>query len=237
MSTSQPLAGFMSQSAKPSLQRATPQAPAVQAATALAGAHARPQPPQWSVLARVSASQPLAGSMSQSAKPSLQVTSQRPDAQRAVALPPAAQRIPQPPQWPRSLRVSASQPLLASLSQSAKGAVHAPTAHAPVRHAGVPLVVVQARPQAPQWTVLACTSTQASLQQVWPVGHARVALHPATQTLPTQRLPGAQCSSARQSTQACAVGSQRRASVPPSAGVTQAMSSRQPARQRLPAPQ
>ncbi len=83
------------------------------------------------------------------------MTSQRPEAQRAVALPPAAQRIPQPPQWLRSRRVSASQPLLATLSQSAKGAVHAPTAHAPMRHAGVPSAVVQARPQAPQWAVLA----------------------------------------------------------------------------------
>jgi hypothetical protein len=123
------------------------------------------------------------------------------------------------------------------MSQSAKGAVQAPTAHAPARHAGVPLAVRQAMSQAPQLAGLVWTSAQAPAQHAWPAGQARVGEHPGTQALLTQRVPGAHWSSVRQSTQARVIGSQRRIAAPPSTVMVHEASSRQPARQRLAAPQ
>jgi len=66
VSTSQPLAGLPSQSAKPEAQAATVQAPTVQVAVALGRAHILPQAPQWRALAVRSASQPLEARPSQS---------------------------------------------------------------------------------------------------------------------------------------------------------------------------
>ncbi|MFO0627974.1 MAG: hypothetical protein U0325_20530 [Polyangiales bacterium] len=72
VSASQPFAALPSQSAKPVAQTLTPQTPAAQRAVPLAGVHARPHPPQWARLSRVSTSQPLVGSPSQSALPAAQ---------------------------------------------------------------------------------------------------------------------------------------------------------------------
>jgi hypothetical protein len=86
VSVSQPLAGFMSQSAKPALHDPTVHTPMTHVAVALTSEHARPHIPQWSTLTRVSTSQPLAGFMSQSAKPALQLaTVHVPAAHAAVA--------------------------------------------------------------------------------------------------------------------------------------------------------
>jgi hypothetical protein len=120
VSTSHPLAVLPSQSAKPAVQ-VSAQAPRAHTATALgAPLHARPHAPQWVTVMRVSVSQPLLALPSQLPKPSLhEATVQLPAMHAPVALG-GAQRAPQAPQWAVLERVSVSQPLLASPSQSAK---------------------------------------------------------------------------------------------------------------------
>ncbi len=145
----------------------------------------------------------------------------------------AAHAIPHAPQWFAEVWVLVSQPFDGSMSQSAKGAVHAPTEQRPFMHAGIALATMHRASHAPQWAVFDCTSTQPPAQHVCPEGHARVALHPATQRLPTQRLPGAQWSSVTHSTQRRAMGSQRPELTPPSPAAMHAASSRQPSAQRL----
>ena len=72
MSVSHPLAVLPSQSPKPALQ-VTRQTPAEHDADPLLPSQDRPQPPQLGALVRVSASQPVVGSPSQSANPASQV--------------------------------------------------------------------------------------------------------------------------------------------------------------------
>jgi hypothetical protein len=86
-STSQPLAGFMSQSRKPAAQVYV-HVPLLHDATALGrAAHARPQVPQCATELRTSASQPFAGLLSQSPKPVVHAaTWQRPAVHDGVAL-------------------------------------------------------------------------------------------------------------------------------------------------------
>ena len=144
--------------------------------------------------------------------------------------------MPHPPQWFTDVWVLVSQPFDGSMSQSANGAVHAPTEQRPFMHAGMALATMHRASHAPQWAVFDCTSTQPPAQHVCPEGHARVALQPATHRLPTQRLPAAQWSSVTHSTQRWAIGSQRPAPAPPSPAAMHAASSRQPSAQRLVAP-
>jgi hypothetical protein len=73
VSVSQPLVGLSSQLPNPAVQAATPHCPIAQTAVALGGLQVRPHAPQCAVLVRVSTSQPLPGSLSQSAKPAAQV--------------------------------------------------------------------------------------------------------------------------------------------------------------------
>jgi hypothetical protein len=79
-----------------------------------------PQAPQFAALLRVSASQPLAGLLSQSAKPGSQAKPQRPSAQVGRAFAGAEQAMPHMPQLVSSVRRSASQPLARSPSQLPK---------------------------------------------------------------------------------------------------------------------
>jgi hypothetical protein len=177
---SQPLEGLMSQLAKPALQVPSAHVPAVQVAVALAKVHARSHMPQLDTVLRVSTSHPLAGLPSQSAKPSLhRVIAQAPIRQSPVALGNTHAR-PHIPQCVALAETSVSQPSVGSLLQSPNRAVHAATAHRPMVHAGDPLATTQALEQAPHAATLDCVLTHASLQQVSPVGHARVGLHPIT---------------------------------------------------------
>ncbi len=73
VSRSQPLMGFMSQSAKPVRQATSRQAPATQAPTPLAKVHARPQPPQLAASEVTSRQVPL-----QLVSPAPQVTTHIP---------------------------------------------------------------------------------------------------------------------------------------------------------------
>jgi hypothetical protein len=152
VSTSQPLPGLPSQSAKPALHAPIAHAPAAQVAAALAKLHARPHVPQWAALVRVSASQPLAALPSQLAKPVAHaVIAQAPAVHAPVPLA-GLQARPHAPQWVVVSRV-ASQPLAALPSQSPRPAAQA-TPQAPALHAAVPPVVAaQARPHVPQWVV------------------------------------------------------------------------------------
>jgi hypothetical protein len=163
---SQPLAALPSQSPKPAAHIATAHWPIVQAAVALARSHRVEHEPQRLLSVLRLASQPLLGSLSQSAKPAAQVYVHAPALHPAVALGRAAQAMPQPPQWATVVCVLTSQPLPGVLSQSAKGAVHMPTAHTPLRHAAWALATSQRLPQAPQDAMLDCVSRHALSQHV-----------------------------------------------------------------------
>ncbi len=117
-STSQPLAGSPSQSAKPASQVA-PQRESSQVAVACGRAgQALRHAPQWAGLAARSTSQPLAAAPSQLPKPVAQTTAHAPLMQAGVELGAAAQVLPQAPQWGAAEVTSVSQPLLATPSQS-----------------------------------------------------------------------------------------------------------------------
>ena len=125
-STSHPLAGLLSQSAKPALQVPTAQRPPTHAGIPLAIAHAVAHPPQCAASVCVFDSQPLAALMSQSAKPALHApNTHAPPTQDALALL-TAHTLPHAPQFAALVRVSASQPFAGWLSQSAKPSLHAP---------------------------------------------------------------------------------------------------------------
>jgi hypothetical protein len=244
VSVSQPLVASRSQLSKPVLHVAMAQAPAMQDGVPLAAAQALLQRPQCVALVAKVTSQPLVGSPSQSPKPAAQVYSQRPAAHAATAPGRVAQAMPQPPQCATVLVVSVSQPLVALPSQFSKGATQLATAQAPLMHAGAARGGSQRVPHAPQFATLAAVSTQAPLQQVCPVGQARMGLQPGAQTLPAQSVPAGQCVSLRHSTQARVATLQRPPrGVPPSltpASPTtpgaQPSSSRQPGTQRFIAP-
>ncbi len=212
--TSQPLAAIPSQSPKPVSQDATVHAPAAHPATPLVAEQAVPHAPQWLVVTASSTSQPLAASPSQSAKPASQVKVHAPIAQALLAWARAGHATPQPPQWLVLVRVSTSQPLAAMPSQSPKGAVQRATAQTPATQPGSALGAVQAVPQAPQLAGLRVVSTQPPEQQVRPVGQARAASQPGTQTLPVQRVPAGQWSSTTHCTQLWVATLQRLRSEP-----------------------
>jgi hypothetical protein len=98
VSASQPLPLLPSQSAKPGSHIETRHTPSRQTGVPPAVGHAFPQRPQCVRLVAVDTSQPLAGFMSQSAKPGLQeATMHAPPSQVGVALE-SAQTLPQRPQ-------------------------------------------------------------------------------------------------------------------------------------------
>jgi len=111
---------------------------------------AEPQPPQWFGSLVVLTSQPFATSMSQSAKPALHdAMAQLELLQTGVALG-VVHALPQVPQLLRSLVVWISQPFDATLSQSAKPALHEPMAHIELLQAAVALGSVHTLLHVPQ---------------------------------------------------------------------------------------
>ncbi len=162
-STSQPFAGFMSQSAKPMLQVPTAQRPAAHAGIPFAITHDVAQAPQCAASVRRSTSQPFAGFMSQSAKPSRHAPSvQTPIAHDDAALG-SAHTVPHAPQFESLVAVSASQPLAGFMSQSAKPALHTPTPQRPATHEAVAFCAVHALAHAPQFAGLALRSVSQPL--------------------------------------------------------------------------
>src|SRR6185295_18722778 len=91
-------------------------------------------------------------SPSQSAKPATQVPSQLPEPQVRVAMPVLEQDWLQPPQWPGSVFVLRSQPVVCLLaSQSAKPAAQVPL-QIPLPHDTVAMLLAEhTRPQRPQF--------------------------------------------------------------------------------------
>jgi hypothetical protein len=86
------------QSAKPALHAASEHREVTQALVALARTHARPQPPQFATLARVSTSQPLPRSPSQSRKPTLQTKEHAPALHTGAAFARVGQTVLHAPQ-------------------------------------------------------------------------------------------------------------------------------------------
>jgi hypothetical protein len=113
-----------------------------QAGTALPGfGQALPQVPQFDALFVVFTSQPLAGLLSQFAKPALHDTLHMPATHAPLAFGFPPQTVPQTPQFAASVLRFTSQPFAATLSQSAKPArqvkPHAPLVQVRTELAGV----------------------------------------------------------------------------------------------------
>jgi len=119
VAVSQPVVESPSQSPKPALHMSIAQEPIRQAAVALRTEHVRPQTPQLLLSARASTSQPLAGFMSQSTKPSAHWRRHAPITHAPTELVPAGHAIPQAPQLAGSVWRLISQPFIAAMSQSA----------------------------------------------------------------------------------------------------------------------
>ncbi len=148
-SVSQPFAALPSQLPKLAMH-AMPQTPMAQTGAPPAELHALPQRPQCEGLVASGASQPFAGSLSQSPKPMLQAPiAHRPITQAAVALARVHAR-PHIPHCPAVLRRSTSQPLAGLLSQSPKPAEHIAITQRPAEQAAVALGSTQALPHIPQ---------------------------------------------------------------------------------------
>jgi hypothetical protein len=160
VSVSQPLAGFMSQSAKPASHIATAHAPIRQAGVAWASVHARPHAPQWATAAVTSVSQPLAGVASQSPRPVAQpATRHAPVTHAAVALSSMHARS-HMPQCVVDVAVSTHRP---PHSDCPSGQRQAPDSQrAPV---------AQRMSHAPQWSASVAVVTHAPLHAVCDAGH------------------------------------------------------------------
>ena len=127
------LDGLESQSRKGAVHDATVQAPAEQPGVPLAVTHALPQRPQCATVTRRSASQPLLGLPSQSAKLGAQAKPQTPPVQLMVALARDGHAAPQRAQLLRSVLRLRSQPSVRSALQSAKPGEHVCTQRPPLQ--------------------------------------------------------------------------------------------------------
>ena len=136
VATSQPSVRIPLQFAKPVAHDARVQCDATHPETAFAAVHATPQPPQFATLLRVSISQPLDATPSQSRNPVAQVKPQTPAVHAAVAPAGVGHTPPQLPQCSGSVAKIASQPVAATPSQLPWPAVHV-MPHAPEAHTAV----------------------------------------------------------------------------------------------------
>ena len=115
-------------------------------------------------LLRRSTSQPLLVLPSQFAKLELhEPIAQLPLLQVGEALA-KEQTRPHAPQWVTFVRVFTSQPLLTWPSQFAKPELHLEIPQVLALHTGVPLLVAQTRPHAPQWLPLLVRFTSQPLE-------------------------------------------------------------------------
>jgi len=142
------------------------------------------------VLDRVSTSQPLEATPSQSAKPARQLpTAQAPERHTPTALK-SEHAAPQDPQWVELVLVFTSQPLEATPSQSAKPALQVKP-QAPAEQVAVALALAgQGAPQRPQCCTLVLVFTSqplTALPSQLPI--------PATQA-PMEHTPAAQVAAA-----------------------------------------
>jgi hypothetical protein len=142
--------------------------------TALAPEQAKPQLPQWAVDVRKSTSQPSAALLLQSAKPMVQVKPHIPLVHVAVEFGPLGHALPHIPQL-LTFPTLTSQPLAATMSQSAKPAEHDSMAHFCATHAGLACGRLHAFLQNPQFCVVSIDVSQPSagllLQSAVPAPH------------------------------------------------------------------
>jgi hypothetical protein len=148
---SQPLAKLPSQLPKPALQTML-HAPALHAATPFVDPQTVPQAPQFDRLLDSVVSQPFATLLSQLPKPALQLIPQLPFVQLAVPFV-ELQAFVQLPQRLTSVLRLRSQPFVTLPSQFPKPALHV-IWQAPDTQLAVPLVVLQALLQLPQFEVV-----------------------------------------------------------------------------------
>jgi hypothetical protein len=159
-SASQPLEASPSQSPKPAAQRAGVHIPPAHPwLITCASAQTVPHAPQL-VGSMAVLAQKAIGAVPQVASGAAQVAPQTPPEQTW----PAAHPVPQRPQLALSVRVSTSQPLLATWSQSAKPGSQAATAHSPAPHDDLAWASRHARPQPPQCAALDAVSVSQPLE-------------------------------------------------------------------------
>jgi hypothetical protein len=147
-------------------------------------AHMTPHEPQFPIVVSV-ASHPLATLLSQLPKPGLHESVHIPFEQLGVSLT-VLQTLPHVPQLFGSVPVEVSQLVPGLPGQWAKPGLQLPTVHMPCTHAGVPFVVVQMLPHAPQlfgsfWVLVSQPSAGLLLQSKNPLVHAMTVHRPATQ--------------------------------------------------------
>lgn len=147
---SQPFAYKPSQSEKPGLHERTAQLPAVHVGVPLATKQVIPQPPQWFVSVVVVVSQPFIELPSQSRLPAAHIDTPQVLLRHAGVPPCGGQTMPQVPQLLTFDVVLISHPFATLRSQLAKPTLQV-IEHMPVEHAGVPLFVLHAAPQLPQF--------------------------------------------------------------------------------------
>lgn len=178
-SVSQPLPGIPSQSPRPVVQVELHVPPVHVGVAPDTEGHALRHIPQWATAVRVSTSQPLLASPSQSEKFVLQVNPHAPATQVAVALLREGQARSQPPQCASAEVVSASQPLSTAPSQLPRPVLQVKP-HAPIAQKRTALVRAgQTRPHSPQWSGSYAVPVHEPPQLVCPAGHAATHAPPA----------------------------------------------------------
>jgi hypothetical protein len=150
VAVSHPSSRLALQLAKPVSHAPRLHAPPAHAAPAWAKLHDCPHPPQWASDVAVSTSQPLPALMSQSSRPTLHMLMPHMPARHTGVPPGAMQTVAHEPQWVSSTWVFTSQPSAAIMLQSAKPALHMPTAQRPIAHAAVALATRHAKLHPPQ---------------------------------------------------------------------------------------
>lgn len=155
---SQPSAYWPLQSPQPVEQAATWQVVPLHAGVPWATEHMAPHAPQLATLFVIATSQPSTALLLQFAKPDWHAMPHWPAEQDGTPLV-ESQAFPQPPQLLVLVWVFTSQPLPASVSQSAKPVLQAPSAHVPVVHCAEAFGKLQTLPQVPQFETLLARST------------------------------------------------------------------------------
>jgi len=148
--TSQPLAGLLSQSAKPALQVPMAQVPLLQVAAALANVHLVPQALQLLTSVLRLTSQPLVALPSQLPEPAVHAPIVQVLLTQLAAALANVHTVPQPPQLLTSVVVVVPQATPVPGGQVALPAPHVLYPHVPALHTGVPPVVGHLVPQALQ---------------------------------------------------------------------------------------
>jgi hypothetical protein len=179
VSVSQPFESMPSQSANPGAQLSTTQAPPAQAAVAWASAQGRAHAPQLSGSESVFTSQPSPGIALQFADGEMHGPIRQMPPWHVESAFGMVHTLPHVPQFDGSLRVFTSQPVDASLSQSEKPAWQFVSSQALALQRWFALSRLHAKPQVPQFSVLADRLTSHAFARS-PSQFAKPSLQPPT---------------------------------------------------------